>query len=408
MRGGRLIKTVRLVSNLVQQVAVVAVLLLAFNDAFGATKQTIVQMHFNSLKITELEKIAPPYAAFMWALANEAGYQSLKKTNHPDLSYGAAFSRVLAQIKPAQADLAEGWIDALKLSASEKQAVTEGRSIATRVYNQFAASLAASEKPMPTAWPAAPGLGLWRPTPPAMAQPALPNWGKMGLFSEAVVEELTKDLVPPSVGSAEFLAELEEVKILGGAKSTARTADQTEIAKFWVGGAGTVTPPGLWVHIALQRLVQVPVNFSEAVSVMRTLSYALCDAGIAAWQAKYLHQTWRPITAIREKGDDANWTPLLGTPPFPGYVSGHSTFSSAAATVLGLLLPLENKPLIVTSPDLPGVVRKYASYKEAALEAGKSRIYGGIHVEADNRDGLKLGERVGCALIQKMYGHRCN
>ena len=344
----------------------------------------------------------------MWALANEAGYQSLKNSNHPDLSYGAAFSRVLAHIKPSQTQVAEGWLDLKKLSATEKRAVTNARSIATRIYNNFSQSLATAEAPMGFDWPTAPGRGLWRPTPPAMAKPALPNWGKMGLFSGANVEEITKDLVPPATGSADFVSELDEVMRLGGVKSTERTADQTEIAKFWVGGAGTVTPPGLWIRIGLQRMQEVPVNFTEAVLAMRTLSYALCDAGIAAWQVKYLHQTWRPITAIHEDLGDTTWQPLLTTPPFPGYVSGHSTFSSAAATVLGLILPLTGERLKVTSPDLPGVVRTFASYKEAALEAGKSRIYGGIHVEADNRDGLLLGERVGCALIEKMYGHRCN
>ena len=385
-----------------------ALVLVTSVNVFGATKQTIVTMHMNSLKITELEKMAPPYAAFMWALANEAGYQSLKNSNHPDLSYGAAFSRVLAQIKPSQATLAEGWIDLSKLSSSEKQAVSDAQSTATRVYSDFSKSLTAAEAPMGFDWPTAPGRGLWRPTPPAMAKPALPNWGTLGLFSGAKITDLTSDLVPPAIGSTDFVAELDEVKRLGGTASTERTADQTEIAKFWVGGAGTVTPPGLWIRIGLQRLQEVPVNFTEAVAAMRTLSYALCDAGIAAWQVKYLHQTWRPITAIHEDLGDTAWKPLLTTPPFPGYVSGHSTFSSAAATVLGLILPLTGERLKVTSPDMPGVVRTFASYKEAALEAGKSRIYGGIHVEADNRDGLLLGERVGCALIEKVYGHRCN
>lgn len=385
-----------------------ALVLVTSVNVFGATKQTIVTMHMNSLKITELEKMAPPYAAFMWALANEAGYQSLKNSNHPDLSYGAAFSRVLAHIKPSQATLAEGWIDLSKLSETEKQAVTDARSLATGIYNAFSPTLKSAEQPMASEWPMTPGRGMWRPTPPALAKPLFPNWGSLALFSSAKITDLTAGLVPPAIGSSDFIAELDEVKRLGGVASTERTADQTEIAKFWVGGAGTVTPPGLWIRIGLQRLQEVPVNFTEAVAAMRTLSYALCDAGIAAWQIKYLHQTWRPITAIHEDLGDLAWKPLLTTPPFPGYVSGHSTFSSAAATVLGLVLPLTGERLKVTSPDLPGVVRTFASYKEAALEAGKSRIYGGIHVEADNRDGLKLGERVGCAVIEKIYGHRCN
>ncbi len=374
--------------------------------AAAASKQAIIESHMTSLKITELEKMAPPYAAFMWAMANDAGFQSLKNSNHPELSYRAAFTRVLSLVKPSQAELSEAWLKKQSLNSTEAYEVKKAQELAEQIFKDHYPRLEQAEKGQ-TDWPTNPGRGLWRPTLPNHAGPALPNWNKLQLFSEAKVEDLIQGLIAPAPGTALYFEELEEVRSLGGVDSKNRTADQTEIAKFWVGGAGTVTPPGLWILIALQRLQEVPTNFSDSVSIMRTLSFALCDAGITAWTVKYQQQTWRPITAISEELGEKGWLPLISTPPFPGYVSGHSTFSAAAASVLAVILPLEGQPLRITSPDLKGVVRSFKSYKEAADEAGKSRIYGGIHVEADNKDGLILGRRVGCALLDKMFEYSC-
>jgi hypothetical protein len=276
--------------------------------------------------------------------------------------------------------------------------------IATKIFSEASTSLEKGATPMNAISEVK--IGEWRPTLPAFANPALPNWGKLSLVSGASVESLTQGLQAPEFDSEIYKKELSEVYELGGVSSTKRTADQTEIAKFWVGGAGTVTPPGLWINIALKRLQEVPVTFKDAVSVMRTLSFALCDAGIAAWQVKYTQNTWRPISAIHEGMGDKTWMPLLNTPPFPAYVSGHSTFSASAAAVLEFILPLEEKPLVVESPDT-GIKRSFKSYREAAFEAGMSRIYGGIHFQADNVDGLLLGRRVGCALLEKMFEYSC-
>src|SRR5262249_22080841 len=113
---------------------------------------------------------------------------------------------------------------------------------------------------------------------------------------------------------------------------------------------------------------------------------------IACWDCKYRFDLWRPVTAIRQF--DPDWAPLLLTPPFPSYTSGHSTFSGAGAAVLTSFFG-DDVRFDTTSDGLPGVTRLFASFNAAALEAGKSRIYGGIHYEFDNRDGLKVGKKVG-------------
>jgi membrane-associated phospholipid phosphatase len=91
---------------------------------------------------------------------------------------------------------------------------------------------------------------------------------------------------------------------------------------------------------------------------------------------------------------EPGWTPLLATPPFPSYVSGHSTFSGAAAAVLTSFFGPRTS-FTATSDDLPGVTRRFRDFTSAAAEAGMSRIYGGIHYQFDNQDGLRLGRQIG-------------
>jgi membrane-associated phospholipid phosphatase len=136
------------------------------------------------------------------------------------------------------------------------------------------------------------------------------------------------------------------------------------------------------------------------------LSIALADAAIACWDAKYTFDTWRPVTAIRQAALDGNdattadttWQPLIATPPFPEYTSGHSTFSAAAATVLTELMG-DNVSFTTSSIGLPGITRSFTNFQQAAQEAGMSRIYGGIHFMAANTNALESGELVGNYVI---------
>jgi membrane-associated phospholipid phosphatase len=184
------------------------------------------------------------------------------------------------------------------------------------------------------------------------------------------------------VNSSQYTNEFNQVKDLGGASSTLRTTDQTIIAYFWVDGPGTASPPGFGM-----------LNLAEA------------DVGIATWEAKVFFDTWRPMLAINTANTDGNpntiqdsaWTPLIPTPSFGAYTSGHSAFSSAGAAVLAEFFG-DNTSFTADSesPFLPsGYTRTFNSFSEAAQEAGMSRIYGGIHWMSDNTDGAILGSRVG-------------
>ncbi len=242
--------------------------------------------------------------------------------------------------------------------------------------------------------PSGSGPGVWVPTPPGFLPYLLPQWGFVRPFAMNSSSQF-RPPGPPSLNSQQYAADYEEVKELGAAVGSTRTEDQTEIALFWADGAGTETPPGHWNSIA-QIIGSAQGNtLEENARLFALLNIAMADAAICAWDAKYTFDFWRPVTAIAFAEPGLNWMPLLVTPPFPEYTSGHSTFSGAGATVLPLFYGTEDLPFTTGSDFLPGVYRSFSTPFDAAEEAGVSRIYGGIHFHSANVDGLQAGSNVG-------------
>jgi len=208
---------------------------------------------------------------------------------------------------------------------------------------------------------------------------------------------------PPAVGSAEYANAYNEVATLGRATGSSRTTDQTNIALFWADGGGTVTPPGHWNRIAQGLGSASGQSLIQNARMFALLNIAEADAAIAAWDMKYLYNFWRPVTAI-QNGDvdgnalttgDASWSPLITTPPFPTFTSGHSTFSAAAGEVLAQFFGTDNLSF-TTSTDAAGIAdRSFTSLSQAVDEAGMSRIYGGIHFQFDNTVGKSMGRSIG-------------
>jgi hypothetical protein len=234
--------------------------------------------------------------------------------------------------------------------------------------------------------------GLWQPTAPLFKEALLPHWGYVKPFA---IKKGTQYQPPgpPSLKSDAFADAYHEVKRLGGKESLVRTKEQAEIAHFWADDLGTVTPPGHWNKIAQSTAQERGNTLAENARLFAHLNMSLSDAGVLCWVIKFTFEFWRPITAIQF--EEPKWTPLLTTPPFPAYTSGHSTFSGAGASVLAHSFGNDKIRFSTTSDDLPGVTRKFESLWSAAEEAGMSRIYGGIHWQFDNADGLKVGRTLG-------------
>ncbi|MBK8039591.1 MAG: vanadium-dependent haloperoxidase [Verrucomicrobiaceae bacterium] len=216
------------------------------------------------------------------------------------------------------------------------------------------------------------------------------------------------------VQSAAYTNEFNLVKSIGGSTSSTRTADQTVIAYFWVDGPGTASPPGHWNRIAQSISASAGLSVEENARLFALLNLAEADTGIASWEAKVYFDSWRPDLAINTANTDGNpltiedaaWTPLIPTPSFGAYTSGHSAFSMTGATILAEFFGTDNIAFTTDSesPFLPvGYTRSYSSFSEAAEEAGMSRIYGGIHWMSDNLDGSALGAQVANYAIDNFF-----
>lgn len=223
------------------------------------------------------------------------------------------------------------------------------------------------------------GPGAWEPTPPYFYyppnEPFAPTW-------KTWYAEIDKQVrpVPPAFGSPRFVRDLQELVDIQQKLS----AEQVRIAKFWVDGSGSVTPPGHWNQIAIELVRKKQLDETQVVRLFAVLNIALADTFIAVWDIKYHYWTARPVTMAKVVlGIQVK--PAILTPPFPSYVSGHAAFSGAAAMVIGATFPEEAGQL-------------NAMAEEAAL----SRLYGGIHYRHDNEDGLAVGRSVAAIVMKKM------
>lgn len=237
--------------------------------------------------------------------------------------------------------------------------------------------------------------GRWAPTSTIGQQqtPLLPQWGQNRPF--AMPSGASCGLPPPPAYSEEegsaFFAEAREVYDAG----RALTDEQRLIARFWSDDPMlSPTPPGHWVAIALQVLKREEAGLERSAEVLARLGVTLADSFIACWHSKYRFDLLRPVTFIRRHIDPA-WEPLLITPPFPEYPSGHSTQSGAAAIVLALAFG-EGFAFEDATHEEDGLpVRAFPSFWAAAEEAALSRLYGGIHFRAAIERGLEQGRCVG-------------
>lgn len=247
-------------------------------------------------------------------------------------------------------------------------------------------------------------VGKWRPTPPAYQPGLAPHWRNVEPFAISGPAAFRPG-PPPALNSAEYAAAFNEVKAIGMANSKVRTADQTQIAAFWNDYPGpTAAPPGKWNLIAQTLSEQQGNTLAENARMFALLNVTLADVGIVCWDAKYTYELWRPEDAIHYADLDGNpdtladpdWTPQWPSPAFPEYTSGHSSFSAASAEILSLFFGTDEIAFDAGAgfDVLPGVLRHYDSITEAALEAGRSRIYGGIHFEFANIAGMESGRAV--------------
>jgi hypothetical protein len=256
------------------------------------------------------------------------------------------------------------------------------------------------------------GPGKWRPhpnpdppNPPIATQElargyapsAFPGWGNVTPFTLLSASQFWLP-GPPTLTSEAYARDYNEVKRLGGQESSARTAEQTEIARFWFEGAPA------WYRIARVVAVNRSLDAWESARLLGLMSLAMADGYIAGFKIRYVYDLWRPVTAIREGDTDGNdatagdssWNSLQNTPPVSDYPTTMSLISGAAAPALAGVLGTDQVSFSVTSgPPFKDITRAFTSFSQAARESADSRVYAGIHFPTACEDGLALGRKIG-------------
>jgi hypothetical protein len=259
----------------------------------------------------------------------------------------------------------------------------------------------ASTAQFPYTAPGAGTPGVWVGNSPTSA--VLPGWGAVDPW---VLREgwQFRPAPPPSLNSGRYTHDYNEVKAYGSVSSTVRTDEQSNMARFWL-----ATPSAIFTPLARQVIESRNLSLSRTARVLALMYMAGTDASIACWDAKYTYNFWRPQEAIRAGDADGNdrtegdpaWTPFLGNPQHPEYLSGHSTASSAMATALTLLFG--DKPgitLIGTSPTNPGFERQWRRFSEAVDEVIDARIWGGFHYRTSDEVGARVGRQVATFVVR--------
>ena len=253
----------------------------------------------------------------------------------------------------------------------------------------------------------------------------VPHWGLVNPFALKYNWEF-RPQPPYKKHQSQFKEQVKEILSI----SAGLTDRQKAIAEYWADGPGTYTPPGHWCEIAQYVATTKKYGNYDCIKLFFALCNALFDASIACWECKHQYDSVRPITAIRElyKGKDVqawggpqkgtqtikgeNWQSYIATPPFSEHVSGHSNFSRAAATILQSYTGSDNfEGCTVIEKGCSGIEKasvpkqeitlEWATFTEAAEQAGLSRLYGGIHFTKGNQDGQHLGKEIGKAAWER-------
>jgi PAP2 superfamily protein len=231
--------------------------------------------------------------------------------------------------------------------------------------------------------------GEYRPTPPDLTPAWMAQWGEVTPFVLRSGSQF-RPAPPPAVDSALARRDVEQVRLVGGQDSTARTDEQSQIARFWYENS----PQG-WNRIARTVAEARRLDARESARLLALVNLAMADGFVASFDAKYHYAYWRPATAIRAAGA-SEWLSYLPTPPIPDYPSAHTVLGAAAATVLARFFENDFVAFETTSgAPHPGLTRSFSSFSEAARENGASRVLCGLHFPTAVRAGYQLGEDVG-------------
>lgn len=318
-----------------------------------------------------------------------------------DAAVAAANRAVLSKLVPSQeAAVAKAYqaaIDAITDEKARAVGIAAGEAAAAKVL----AARADDGATAPDRYKPYTQAGTYVPT----ATPAVPQWPQRRPWLMASASQF-RPAPPPALTSPLWVRDFDEVKALGGKVSSRRSAEQTEIARFW-----DYSLPGIYLGVVRSVALSPGHDPVRNARLYAAATQAMDDALIAVFDAKYTYNFWRPATAVRNADIDGNdateadatWAPLSDTPMHPEYPSAHSILAASVATVLRADLAGTPTPELSTaSPSAKGAVRKWTSLDDFVAEVSAARVYEGVHFRHSTEIGVEMGRKIGALAARRL------
>jgi len=381
-----------------------------FGLAHPASADVITDWNENAVSFGVLHNIGPPPAERIIAMTQVAMFDAVNSierkyrpylvqlpvppTASKDAAAAAAAGTVLAginpQTQPAMKSLLESYLAAIPDSPAKAEGIRLGEAVAAKILEERAndgARAPDTYRPRATA-------GIYVPTAPTAAS----QWPKVKPFALTSASQF-RPAPPVALESAQWAADYNEIKELGGRASTKRSARQTEDARFWLVTDGRGYYPVIRTLVEAKKLSLV-----DSARLFALAAVAREDALIAVFDAKYHYEFWRPVTAIRN-GDidnnsaterDAAWEPIDATPMHPEYPCAHCISSASLVGVMEVVFGTAEMPEVsIASPTAPGVVHRWTNVRAFSDEVSQARIWAGFHYRSSTKVGQDMGHKIG-------------
>ena len=369
----------------------------------NANADVITDWNIKAGEIVTESKLGTPPAIRAMAIVQTSVYEAVNATApgaSVDAAVAAANRATLTKLMPSQ----QASIDAAYQAALVQIADGPAKTAGIAVGEQAAATVLArraddgalpgeSYRPHTTA-------GTYVPT----AAPAVTQWSQRKPWLMASAAQFRPG-PPPALTSDAWARDYNEVKSFGAKNSTRRSAEQTEIARFW-----EYSLPAIY-HGVVRSVAQAPGrDMTQNARMFAAVAQAMDDAMISVFEAKYHYNFWRPATAIRNGDIDGNdatqreasWTSFIDAPMHPEYPSAHSILAAAVGTVLKAEIGKGPVPVLTTtSPTAKGASRRWTNLDDFTREVGDARIYEGIHYRTSTDVGIAMGKQIGALTVEK-------
>ena len=377
-----------------------------------ATSMADVILDWNELGVATVltARQGPPEDARSMAMMHLAMFNAVNAIEHRYTPYGAelrapagasanaaaagAARTVLVKLFPEQRETLEKACAASLKQLSGERGVEAGVALGEQAGNNLLALRANDGVGAANVYRPVTSAGVYVPT----TLPVAYDWREVKPWIMTQPSQFRPE-APPVLTSVLWSRDYNEIKEVGGRASQKRTAEQTEVARFW-----TATGATTWNPVVRSLAMSKPRTLIQNARLFALAHMAATDAYIAVFDGKYAFNFWRPVTAVRNGESDGNdataadagWLPLVETPMHPEYPCAHCITASAVATVLEAEFGSGGVSTIaMTSPTLPGVTRRWDRLSDYVKEVNNARIWGGIHYRNSSEVGERMGKAIG-------------